>query len=97
MWIALMILGGLFVAMMAAFYLEYENREQQRAKEAEGVLAGATIAKAGHCMLCDAPLRRTRTTAEVVFEIEHRIDAELQDIHHLLRTAPEKVNRLYLA
>lgn len=91
----LVLFGGLFVAMMASLYLEYEAREKQRVKEATVELVGAS--RPGHCILCDAPLRRERTTAEVVFEVEHRIDVELQDISHLLRTAPEKVSRLYLA
>lgn len=90
----LVLFGGLFVAMMAALYLEYEAREKQRAKEAATV---ELVGRPGRCVLCDAPLRRERTTAEVVFEVEHRIDVELQDISHLLRTAPEKVSRLYLA
>ncbi len=95
MWLMLMLFAGLFVAMMVSLYLEYEAREKERAKPATVELVGA--ARPGHCILCDAPLRRERTTAEVVFEVEHRIDTELQDISHLLRTAPEKVSRLYLA
>jgi hypothetical protein len=92
----LVLFGGLFLAMTASLYLEYEAREKQRAKEAATVeLVGTAVP--GRCMLCGAPLRRERTTAEVVFEVEHRIDVELQDISHLLRTAPEKVSRLYLA
>lgn len=90
----LVLFGGLFVAMVASLYLEYESREKQRAREAATV---ELVGRPGHCALCDAPLRRERTTAEVVFEVEHRIDVELQDISHLLRTAPEKASRLYLA
>ncbi len=96
MWFMLILFAGLFVAMTASLYLEDEAREKERATPATVELVGA--GRPGHCMLCDAPLRRERTTAEVVvFEVEHRIDTELQDISHLLRTAPEKVSRLYLA
>lgn len=91
----LILFAGLFVAMMAELYLEYSSREEQRVKAATVELAGTAVS--GRCMLCGAPLRRERTSAEVVFEVERRIDVELQDIGHLLRTAPEKVSRLYLA
>lgn len=91
----LILFAGLFVAMMAGLYLEYASREEQRVKAATVELVGTAVP--GRCMLCGAPLRHERTTAEVVFEVERRIDVELQDISHLLRTAPEKVSRLYLA
>lgn len=97
MWITLLIFCGLFVAMVASLYLEYEDRERQREQEAMAVLASAPPARPDRCMLCDAPLRRARTTDEVVLEVEHRIDAELQAITHLLRTSPEKASRVYLA
>jgi hypothetical protein len=49
-------------------------------------------------MLCNAPLRKTSTADEVVYEVEHRIDAELQDVARVLRRAsPDGLTRLYQA
>jgi hypothetical protein len=97
MWMTIVILGAVFAAMVAILALGYQAVEQDREQQGTALLATAPAAKPGHCMLCEAPLRRPSTTDQVVFEVEHRIHAELQDISHLLRTAPESVGRLYQA
>jgi hypothetical protein len=91
-----LIAGSLFAGMIAILAFGYQRIEQE-VGDASSPLADAPMAKPGHCMLCDAPLRRPTTTDQVVFEIEHRIDAELQEIVRLMRTAPDSATRLYQA
>ncbi len=96
MWLAFMI-GVVFMAVAVAILgFGYQQVEQERREKAEAVLAHAPMAREGHCLLCDAPLRRASTVEQVVFEVESRIDAELQDVVQLLgRPAPEGLSRLY--
>lgn len=86
-----------FVACIAMGYFGIQEREQERAREKDAVLASAKPVRQGSCPLCDAPLRRAATVDEIVFEVEHRIDAELTDIAHLLRSPPEGFGRIYSA
>jgi hypothetical protein len=97
MWMTVFIAGFLFAGMVGILVFGYQQVEQENEKRSAAALASAEPARSGHCMLCDAPLRRPSTTDQVVFEIEHRIDAELQDIVHLMRTAPDAAARLYQA
>jgi hypothetical protein len=94
MWMTVLIAGGLFVAMLAMLWLNFEDVERRRTEEGTGPIATAPAAP-GHCMLCEGPLPERRTTDQVVFELEHRIHADLQDIDRLLRTDPHRVERLY--
>jgi hypothetical protein len=91
MWTTALIAGGLFVAMLVMLWLNFEDAEKRRGAEGEGPVAVGP----GQCLLCDAPLRQRRTREEVVGELEHRIDADLQDIERQLRTSPDRLEGLY--
>jgi hypothetical protein len=96
MLLTMIIAGALFAGMIAILAFGYQQIEQGRNEKAEAALANAPSAQPGRCMLCNAPLRRPSTVDEVVFEVEHRIDAELRDVVRLLgRPAPEGLTRLY--
>ncbi len=97
MWITYVIAAAFFLAILAMGYFGIQQREAEREHEGDALLASAPVARPGCCPLCDAPLRRAATSDEVVFEVEHRIDAELRDISHLLRTAPESFGRIFQA
>lgn len=99
MWLTVIIACVLFVAASVAILgFGYQQMEQDRREKAEAVLARAPLAREGYCPLCDAPLRRASTVEQVVYEVERRIDAELQDVVQLLgRPAPEGLRRLYRA
>ena len=97
MWLTIAIAGSLFAGMLAILWFGYQQMEEQRQEQSDAVLATAPAARPGHCMLCDAPLRRAASTDEVVFEIEHRIDAELEDIVQVLRAQSDGFQRLYRA
>jgi hypothetical protein len=66
-----------FVGLMAILYFGHEQAEKDRADRAE---AEARRALAGG-------ERERRTADEVVFDLEHRIDADLQDFAAGLRAA----------
>jgi hypothetical protein len=94
----MIIAGALFAGMIGILAFGYQQIEQERSEKADAVLANAPAAQPGRCMLCNAPLRRPSTADEVVWEVEHRIDAELQDVIRLLgRPVPEGLTRLYQA
>lgn len=97
MWVTFAIAGALFAGMLAILWFGYQDMEAQRQREADAALASVPAARPGHCMLCDAPLRRLATTDEVVYELEHRIDAELADIAQALRAQGGGLQRLYRA
>lgn len=65
-----------FVGMMAILYFGHEQAEKDRAERAEAE-ARRVAAGAGE----------PRTADEVVFDLEHRIDADLQDFAAGLRAA----------
>lgn len=98
MWLTVIIACAFFAGMVAILALGYQRIEQERSERSAAVLVQAPTARPGRCMLCDAPLRKPSTADQVIFEIEHRIDAELQDVVQLLRrAAPESYARLYQA
>lgn len=98
MWLTVIIACAFFAGMVAILALGYQRIEQERSERSAAVFAQAPAAHPGHCMLCDAPLRKPSTADQVIFEVEHRIDAELQDVVQLLsRAAPENYARLYQA
>ncbi len=94
MLVTFVIAAVFFAACIAMGYFGIQEREEQREREAANRLDSAPAPRPGHCMLCDAPLRRAATSDEVVFELEHRIDAELRDIAHALHAAPESFARV---
>ena len=95
-----LIVAAFFVAILAIGYFAVQQGEEERGAPLDALTPapGARVQDAA-CTACDDVPRPARATTsdQVVFEVEHRIDVELQDISHLLRTAPEKVSRLYLA
>jgi len=97
MWVTVAIAGSLFAGMLAILWFGYQQMEEQRQEHSDAVLTSAPAARPGHCLLCDAPLKRAASTDEVVFEIEHRIDAELEDIVQVLRAQSDGFQRLYRA
>ncbi len=97
MWLTIAIAGVLFVGMFAILWFGYQQAEVQRRDRPHLSFENAPAARPGHCILCDAPLRRAASTDEVVFEIEHRIDAELKDIGHVLRAQDGGFRHLYRA
>ncbi len=92
--VTFVIAAAFFAACLAMGYFGIQEREEQRKREEASRLEGAPAPQPGHCMLCDAPLRRAVTSDEVVFELEHRIDADLRDIAHALHAAPESFARV---
>ncbi len=97
MLVTLAIAAAFFVAFIAMGYFGIQEREKEHTPDETAVLASRPPARLGFCPLCDAPLRRAATTDQVVFELEHRIDAELRDISYLLQSAPESFGRIYSA
>lgn len=85
-------------ALFAAICQGYFQAEAEKNGKGKSVVDEAPAAKPGHCLLCEAPLRRPSTADEVVFDIEHRIDTELKDVVQLLgQTTPDGFQRLYRA
>lgn len=97
MWVTYLIAAAFFVAFMAMGYFAIQEREAQREREGDRLLAAVPLARPGTCPLCDAPLRRAASSDEVVFEVEHRIDAELRDIARLLLAAPHVQGQIFRA
>jgi hypothetical protein len=98
MWLTIILASVSFLGMFAIVGMGYLQMEKERNAKSEAVFDQAPTARPGHCLLCDAPLRRRSTADEVVVEIEHRIGTELQDVVQLLgQTTPEGFQRLYQA
>lgn len=93
MWIALVIAGAFFVAMLAMGYFACKDLGSEERPE-----RAAPEAHAGACAVCEGGLpARPTTSDQVVFEVEHRIDAELRDIAHALHAHPERLGRMFHA
>ncbi len=90
----MLIAGTLFAAMIAILYFGYADREKQRE---EARFENVPTARPGRCILCNAPLRRPATSDQAIFEVQHRIDAELSDISTLLKSSQPVFSRLYEA
>ena len=84
------------VGIVAILALGYRRIEEEREERPAAVARGAPPPP-GRCVLCDAPLRRRTTPAEVLYELEHHIDEELQDIGTALRGERDGFTRLYRA
>ena len=104
MTLTILIALAAFATMVVMLGFGYQQVEQQRRDRSTDVLANAPVAQPGHCMLCNAPLRQVSTADQVVYEIEHRIDSDLQAVVALLgrtgrngRTTPESFARIYQA
>jgi hypothetical protein len=95
--ITFLIAGSFFAALMAIGYFGFQQAEKDRELAGTALYTSAPAAHASSCGVCNAPLRRAATSDEVVFEVEHRIDAELRDISHALHSAPESFGRILRA
>jgi hypothetical protein len=71
MWITFVIVASFVVAMIAMAYFGIQSHDEAVQREEADPAA---------CGLCNAPLKRAATTDEVIYELEHRIDAELGEI-----------------
>jgi hypothetical protein len=97
MWMTMFIAAIVFVGMLAALYFGYQEAERERS-EKPAAEAAREPPSLNSWLGPQNPWRRGRTVDEVVFEVEHRIDADLQEVAFLLgRTAPENASRLYRA
>jgi len=95
MWLTMMIAAILFAGMLAALHFGYREAEKERAERpaADAIREAPPV---NPWLGPQSPWARRRTVEEVVFEVEHRIDADLQEVAHLLGwTAPENASRLY--
>ncbi len=93
MLLTVMIAGGLFLGMIAILARGYLDTERERA----GKVEDAPAVQPGRCMLCNAPLPRANSVDEAVFEVQQRIDIEIQDVVAILETSPASYGRLYQA
>lgn len=97
MLLTMIIAAILFAGMFAALYFGYQEAEKERA-EKPAPDAVREPPPLNPWLGPQNPWLRGRTVDEVVFEVEHRIDADLQEVSRLLgRAAPENASRLYLA
>ena len=95
MWLTMMIAAILFAGMLAALYFGYQETEKERAEKAAAD-AIREVPQVYPWLGPQGQWARRRTVEEVVFEVEHRIDSDLQEVSHLLGwTAPENASRLY--
>jgi hypothetical protein len=95
MWLTMMIAAILFAGMLAALHFGYREAEKERA-ERPAAVAIREAPPVNPWLVPQSPWSRRRTVEEVVFEVERRIDADLQEVAHLLNwTAPENASRLY--
>lgn len=84
MWIVYVVAGAFFFAILGIGYFAVKELESAGGSPAPD--AGAPAAAWG-----DEPSpERPATSDQVVFEIEHRIDAELRDIAHALHAGPQR-------
>jgi hypothetical protein len=79
MWITFLIVASFVVAMIAMAYFGIQSYDEAAQRDG-GEARAHDSHRSGECGLCHAPLRRAATTDEVVFELEHRIDAERSEI-----------------
>ncbi len=93
MMLTAIVAAALFLGMVLILWQGYQSVEAERQAEArEGSQTAAVSVQTwptqttdGRCVLCDAPLRRGKTSSEVVGEVERRIDAELAAVERFLR------------
>lgn len=92
MWITFTIVAAFVVAIVAMAYFGMEGRAEAEPRPIE-----VSANDLDRCGLCRAPLPRAATSDEIVFELEHRIEAELREIAHALHASPESFGRLFHA
>ena len=79
--LTVILVGVFFAAMMAILYFGYEQAEKDRAERA----AAEALREHAH--------PPGRTADEVVFDLEHRIASDLQDVATVLRRAATGLRR----
>jgi hypothetical protein len=92
-----LIVVAFFVALVAIGYFAVVEGEERRGAPLDALGAAPAGAPGAACTACDDVARpaRAATSDQVVFEIEHRIDAELRDISHALHAHPKSLTRLF--
>lgn len=81
MGLTVIFVGISFVAMVAILFFGFEQAERDRAERAAANALRETVHPPG------------RTADEVVFDIEHRIDADLRDVAALLGLPGSRARR----
>ncbi len=97
MWITFAIAASFVVAMVAMAYFGMERQGEAMDRADAALPTGPLAGEPGCCELCRAPLRRAVSSDQVVFELEHRIDAELREIARAFHSAPESFGRTFNA
>lgn len=95
MLLTIVILCAAFGSLIALLAFGFQEVQHDRERDGEAVPATGAFAKPGHCVLCDAPVRRPCSHEQVVLEVQQRIDAELREVSQVLETEPQSVGRLY--
>ena len=94
MWLTMVIAVVLFAGMLAGLYFGYQEGEKQRAEKAAREAVQPAVLSPWPRLA--APRLDGRTVDQVVYEVEHQIDADLQEVSLLLAlSAPESASRLY--
>jgi hypothetical protein len=93
-----LIVGAFFVALLAIAYFAVQQTEADRGAPLDALAppprVGAPDAACAGCR--DVPSAAPASTSDqVVFEVEHRIDAERRDIAHALHAHPRSLARLF--
>ena len=90
-----LIVAAFFVAILAIGYFAVQQGEEERGAPLDALTAAP--GKDAACTACDDVPRpaRAATSDQVVFEVEHRIDAERRDITHALHAHPKSLARLF--
>jgi hypothetical protein len=97
MWLTIVILVAAFASLVALLAFSFQEVQHDRERDGDAVPATGGFAKPGHCMLCDAPVRRPCSHEQVVLEVQQRIDAELREVSQLVEQEPGSVARQYAA
>ena len=95
-----LIVCAFFVAILAIGYFAVAEGEERRGAPQEAPAAAPLAAPDDPaCTTCHdvRPPARPTTSDQVVFEVEHRIDAERRDIAHALHAHPRSLARLFHA
>ena len=94
MWLTMVIAVILFAGMLAVLCFGYQEAEKQRAERSAQEVGQPPVLSPWPRL--PAPRLGGRTADQVVYELEHQIDTDLQDVALLLaRSAPESASRLY--
>ncbi len=92
--LSVLLVGASCAGIAAIVALAFCQTERER--EVRAAPPRSELPPPGRCALCDQPLPRRTTTAEVLYEVEQRIDAEREEVGRALDDEPD-LARLYRA